>query len=115
MMMTENLFHRVWTLVSHRRLKNITVILDWVPHTSKLGVATNAELDGAYLLIIIVFQPLYVQPAHFTTSHSAFPLTPSLNCSILFFTWIDTHQLLMEATEVRACPHYSASSERLRC
>lgn len=48
MLMSENLFHRVWTLVSHRRLKNVIVVLDWVPHTTKLGVATHADLDGAY-------------------------------------------------------------------
>ena len=53
-MMTENLFHRVWTLVSHRRLKNIAVILDWVPHTSKLGIVTHAELDGSYLYTLAV-------------------------------------------------------------
>lgn len=48
MMMSENLFHRVWTLVSHRRLKNVTMILDWAPNTSKLGAATHADLDGTY-------------------------------------------------------------------
>jgi Ca2+-binding EF-hand superfamily protein len=48
LMMSENYFHRLWTMSSHRRLKNITVILEWIPSVSQIKLVPNSELEGVY-------------------------------------------------------------------
>ena len=45
LLMSENHFHRVWTLTAHRRLKNVVVVLEWLPDVEsikvKMGVAAG--------------------------------------------------------------------------
>ena len=38
LLMSENHFHRVWTLTAHRRLKNVVVVLEWLPDVESIKV-----------------------------------------------------------------------------
>ena len=38
LLMSENHFHRVWTLTAHRRLKNVVVVLEWLPDVESMQV-----------------------------------------------------------------------------
>ncbi len=46
--MSSNLFHRVWCVTAHRRLKNITVLLEWIPRTKSLKIINSVETEGVY-------------------------------------------------------------------
>jgi len=43
-MFSENHFHRVWTLRAHRRLKNIAMVLEWIPDAAELKTVPASEL-----------------------------------------------------------------------
>jgi hypothetical protein len=45
MLMSENYFHRVWTLNAHRRLKNVIVLLEWIPSYKEVKTVANTQLD----------------------------------------------------------------------
>ena len=44
--MSQNYYHKLWTLTSHRRLKNIIVILEWIPNMSECQVVSATEIPG---------------------------------------------------------------------
>ena len=52
MMLSENYFHRVWTLTAHRRLKNIIVIMEWIPNSADLEVMAATDLPGDEVTIL---------------------------------------------------------------
>ena len=48
LLMSENHFHRVWTLTSHRRLKNVVVLLEWLPDVDKVKEVPAVEVGIMY-------------------------------------------------------------------
>ena len=46
MLVTENYFHRVWCVTAYRRLKNVCVILEWIPKTTDIKAVPPTEIEG---------------------------------------------------------------------
>jgi hypothetical protein len=43
---SENYFHRMWCFTSHRRLKNVIIVLEWIPDTNALETTTPSMIDS---------------------------------------------------------------------
>ena len=46
--LSKNYFREGWALNGHRRLKNLTIVLDWVPDSSALAIDTNASAGNTF-------------------------------------------------------------------
>ena len=70
MMLSENYFHRVWTLTSHRRLKNIIVIMEWIPNRDELEVMAATDLPGDEVTLLTSEQEMSMRRSFDMFNHS---------------------------------------------
>ena len=73
MLLSENYFHRVWTLTAHRRLKNIIVIMEWIPDGGALEITAATDLPGDEVATLTTEQEMSMQRAFsmFNTARNA--------------------------------------------
>jgi len=48
LMISENYFHRVWCLTAHRRLKNVIVIMEWIPSAAQLRTVIPPDIEPGF-------------------------------------------------------------------